>query len=212
MSDETSKETSGASGTENDRLYAGKYKTVDDLETGYRSASSETQRVLQENKNLETKLAERDKTTAVPDEYSIPEAHQALEGLEGIKSKAKELGLTQAQFERYMQGELSQRDRAKQRQDLIRAAAGSDEKLAQVKTYLNNQLGEKLAASVLENMTPEEFHAFAKKAASALDSSRSFGGGISTEKPMSPKEELKAVLSSREYQNGDVNARKERFV
>jgi hypothetical protein len=76
------------------KLYAGKFKTVEELEAGYNNSA----KVYQENEDLKKSMAE---STHVPDDYTIPSdntLHQ--DDIAELKQAAKESGLTQAQFER----------------------------------------------------------------------------------------------------------------
>jgi hypothetical protein len=76
------------------KLYAGKFKTVEELEAGYNNAA----KVYQENDDLKKRMEE---STKVPDDYQIPSDIQLHESdVEDLKQAAKESGLTQAQFER----------------------------------------------------------------------------------------------------------------
>ena len=80
--------------TEDVKLYAGKFKTIEELEAGYNNAA----KVYQENDDLKTKYTQ---ATAVPDDYQVP-ANVALQDndVQQLKQSAKESGLTQAQFEK----------------------------------------------------------------------------------------------------------------
>lgn len=81
-------------GTGGETLYAGKFKTVAELEAGYKNSLP----TFQENENLKKKLEE---STKVPDAYNTP-ADIALHesDLEAVKLEAKNSGLTQAQYEK----------------------------------------------------------------------------------------------------------------
>ncbi len=76
------------------KLYAGKFKTIEELEAGYNNAA----KVYQENEDLKSKYSQ---VTTVPDDYQVP-ANVALHenDLASLKQSAKESGLTQAQFEK----------------------------------------------------------------------------------------------------------------
>ena len=77
-----------------DKLFAGKFKTVEELEAGYNNAA----KVYQENEDLKKKY---DESTKTPDEYNIPADIQLHENdIATLKEAAKISGLTQAQFER----------------------------------------------------------------------------------------------------------------
>jgi len=77
-----------------DVLYAGKFKTVEELEAGYNNAA----KVYQENEELKGKYTS---LTTIPDEYAVP-ADVTLHDndLAEIKRAAKDSGLTQAQFDK----------------------------------------------------------------------------------------------------------------
>lgn len=77
-----------------DKLYAGKFKTIEELEAGYNNAA----KVYQENDDLKKRVEE---STTVPDEYQTPsDLALADNDVAQLKAAAKESGLTQAQFER----------------------------------------------------------------------------------------------------------------
>lgn len=75
-------------------LYAGKFKSVEELEAGYNNAA----KVYQENEDLKKKY---DETTKVPDDYAVPGDVALHENdLAALKAAAKESGLTQSQFDK----------------------------------------------------------------------------------------------------------------
>ncbi|HSS97000.1 MAG TPA: hypothetical protein VLK33_08220 [Terriglobales bacterium] len=77
-----------------EQLYAGKYKTVGELEEGYKNAA----KIFQENDDLKKKFEE---VTKVPDAYNVPADLTLHESdLEAVRNEAKNSGLTQAQFEK----------------------------------------------------------------------------------------------------------------
>lgn len=80
--------------TEDVKLYAGKFKTIEELEAGYNNAA----KVYQENDDLKTKFTQ---ATTVPDDYQVP-ANVALHDndVSQLKQSARESGLTQAQFDK----------------------------------------------------------------------------------------------------------------
>lgn len=83
-----------SSGTGEEKLYAGKFKTVQELEEGYNNAA----KVYQENDGLKKKFED---ATRVPDSYALP-ADIALHesDVEALKLEAKGSGLTQVQFDK----------------------------------------------------------------------------------------------------------------
>lgn len=75
-------------------LYAGKFKTVEELEAGYNNAA----KVYQENDDLKKRVED---STKVPDDYQVPnEVALHDNDVAQLKIAAKNSGLTQAQFEK----------------------------------------------------------------------------------------------------------------
>ncbi len=91
-----------------DKLYAGKFKTVEELEAGYNNAA----KVYQENEDIKSKYTQ---ATTVPDDYQVP-ANVSLHDndVAQLKQAAKESGLTQVQFEKLT---LKQNDSARSKMD-----------------------------------------------------------------------------------------------
>ena len=88
------------------KLYAGKFKTVEELEAGYNNSA----KVYQENEDLKKRIEESAK---IPDDYSIPSDVQLHESdINDLKQAAKESGLSQAQFDK-LAGKQNQTVKAK---------------------------------------------------------------------------------------------------
>lgn len=76
------------------KLYAGKFKTIEELEAGYNNAA----KVYQDNEDLKRKY---DETIKVPDDYQVPsEVRLHDDDVAQLKQTAKNSGLTQSQFEK----------------------------------------------------------------------------------------------------------------
>lgn len=91
--DKENTETEEPVTTEAPKLYAGKYKSVEELEKAYKNTST----VFNENKALQEKL----KSFAVPENYQLPESVLLSEQeMQGLAYTAKEVGLNQTQFEK----------------------------------------------------------------------------------------------------------------
>ena len=79
-----------------DKLYAGKFRTVEELEDGYKNSA----KVYQERETLRKEFEELEK---IPDDYNTPTGvtlHEA--DLAEAKRIAKESGMTQAQYEKFV--------------------------------------------------------------------------------------------------------------
>lgn len=75
-----------------ERLFAGKFKTVEELETSYKNSA----KVFNENRELKAQLESLKK---VPDDYEIPTDVSLRDiDLQDLKSIAKNAGYTQEQF------------------------------------------------------------------------------------------------------------------
>lgn len=98
-----------------DKLYAGKFKTVEELETGYKNSLP----AFQENENLKKKL---DEVTKIPDDYQTPSEialHEA--DLAEAKRVAKAAGMTQVQYDKYVR---EQNAKSKSKADTFEKAKG----------------------------------------------------------------------------------------
>lgn len=127
----------------NDKLYAGKFKTIEELEAGYNNSA----KVYQENEDLKKKF---DETTKVPDEYQIPSEVILHENdVAQLKAAAKNSGLTQAQFEKLA---LAQTQSVKLQVDAFENAKkemGADN-LNLLQDFLNKSYPDKIAEKMLK--------------------------------------------------------------
>lgn len=97
MTTETKDEQTGSTGEE--KLYAGKFKTIEELESGYKNAAG----VYNENETLKKKVED---LSNVPIDYINPSDVELEEArITDIKTRAKEAGLTQAQYEKFVRSD-----------------------------------------------------------------------------------------------------------
>lgn len=127
-----------------EKLYAGKYKTVEELEEGYKKSLP----TFQENVDLKKKLEDQ---TKVPDMYNTPSdiaLHEA--DLEIIKAEAKNSGLTQAQYEKLVR-ERNARSAAKHQSfETAKKELGSDN-INLLQDFLKKTYPEKVAEKLLND-------------------------------------------------------------
>lgn len=137
--------TDAAPNTEETKLYAGKFKSVEDLENGYKNSLP----VLQENDQLKAKLEE---VTRVPDAYQRP-ADIGLDPnrLADIETRAREAGMTQQQYEKYLSNEKARIERSQQGFESARKEVG-DETLNILQDYVKNHYPPSLADGVLKTL------------------------------------------------------------
>ncbi len=77
-----------------EKLYAGKFKSIEELEAGYNNAA----KVYQENDDLKKKY---DDITRVPESYAVPQGIDLHDSdVNELKEQAKHSGLTQSQFDK----------------------------------------------------------------------------------------------------------------
>jgi hypothetical protein len=126
-------------------LYAGKFKTVEELEAGYKNSLP----VFQENENLKKKFEE---VTKIPDEYMTP-ADIALHenDVKEIKLIAKNSGLTQSQYEKLARETNSRTVAAQQSFETARKELGSDN-LNLIQDFVKKQYGDKVSDALMKSV------------------------------------------------------------
>lgn len=129
--------------TDDTKLYAGKFKTVEELEAGYNNAA----KVYQENDDLKNKY---DSVTKIPDAYSVPQGIELHENdIEELKQSSKNSGLTQAQFDKLA---VAQNDKVKgkvQSFENAKKEIGADN-LNLLQDFINKTYPEKAGAALLK--------------------------------------------------------------
>lgn len=132
MSEETSMQET------QDRLYAGKFKTVEELEKGYR----ESLPVHIKNKELEERLS---KIGSVPNEYMVPVGIElSQDKVREIQHISKEAGMNQDQFSNAVKAASIEYHEKMTRLEERKAEIG-EQKVNMVKSYLDrnfNSFGE----------------------------------------------------------------------
>lgn len=114
-----------------EKMYAGKFKSVEELEEGYKNAA----KVYQENEELKQKLNDYQP----PVDYQVPK----LEGLneqvlKDVQQRAKAAGLNQKQFEAMlMRSQEEAMNQSKYVQDKMKALG--DQQLATLKDYVGRR-------------------------------------------------------------------------
>lgn len=125
------------------KLYAGKFKTVEDLEEGYKNSF----KLHQENEALKKKV---DEITKIPDEYITPQSISLAESdLAEVKIIAKNSFLTQAQYEKLINETYA---RAKAKQDSFEAAkkeVGADN-INLLQDFVKKAYGDKAGNTLLK--------------------------------------------------------------
>lgn len=124
-------------------LYAGKFKTIEELEAGYNNSA----KIYQENEDLKKRVEE---STKIPDDYQIPSDVSLHDNdIAHLKASAKESGLTQSQFDRlalkqnqYVQSQMDTFENSKKEM-------GADN-LNLLQDFLNKTYPDKVAEKMLK--------------------------------------------------------------
>ncbi|WP_246562467.1 hypothetical protein [Rickettsiella endosymbiont of Dermanyssus gallinae] len=135
---------------EEPKLYAGKYKSVGELEKAYKNSAT----VFNENKTLKEKL----KSHEVPENYSLPDVSLPENVLKEMQSLAKTARLSQEQFNKTLTVMQEQQQQEKARKEERKKLLGDNFKIAEdyvTKNYLpafhnpilNTLLGDEIAMS-----------------------------------------------------------------
>lgn len=139
----TEQKTTPAEGNSNEvKLYAGKFKTVEELEAGYKNSLP----TFQENETLKKELAE---VTSVPETYLNPsdvqlEANRVAE----IQNRAKEAGMTQAQYEKFLRGDKSRLDNHQQAFEKAKKEVG-EETINVLQDYVSKNYPKEIAENIV---------------------------------------------------------------
>lgn len=123
--------------------YAGKFNSVEDLEAGYKNAA----KVFDENQALKTQL---DSITKVPDNYMNPSDVELDESrVADIQARAKESGMTQAQYEKFLRSDKARVDQHKQKFEDARKELG-DENINILTDYVSKYYPKELQDNMLK--------------------------------------------------------------
>jgi hypothetical protein len=115
---------------ETPKLYAGKFKTVEELEAGYKNSLP----TFQENEQLKGKLEE---ATKIPDQYMNPtDVELDANKFTALQAKAKAAGMNQAQYEKYVRNEKAIQVQNQQNFENARKEIGEQD-LNLLKDYVN---------------------------------------------------------------------------
>lgn len=128
-----------------DKLYAGKFKTVEELEAGYKSSLP----VFQEHAELKKKF---DEVTKVPDDYKTPAEISLQENeVNLIKKIAKNTQMTQAQYEKLAAETFAGSKERHEKFENAKKEIGADN-LNLVQDFLKKHYGEKVGSTLLNSV------------------------------------------------------------
>ncbi len=128
---------------EGEVLYAGKFKTVAELEEGYKNSA----KVFQENEDIKKKFEE---VTKIPDHYNTPTDIQLHENdVADVQKSAKASGLTQAQYEKLVRETTAKSAAKHEAYESAKRDMGADN-LNVLQDFINKTYPEKLRDIMLK--------------------------------------------------------------
>lgn len=128
--------------TGGEKLYAGKFKTVEELEAGYKNSLP----TFQENETLKKKVEE---LSTIPDSYLNPnDVEIDTNRVADLQARAKEAGLTQAQYEKLVRSDKSRVDAYKTNFENAKKAVG-EETMNILTDYVNKHYPKELQENML---------------------------------------------------------------
>lgn len=153
MSDVTNQDNANAnqgSSTENNtKLYAGKYKSVEELSNAYENLQQKYSQTSDEKKRLEERYR-------APDDYRVSATHALSENeLSQVREEAKLASLNQEQFDVLVKRKSDEAINRKQRADKIREELG-DEKINVLKDYVAKNYPPAIGKEMLEKVILDE--------------------------------------------------------
>lgn len=185
-----------------EKLYAGKFKTVEELEAGYKNSAV----VFDENIVLKKKVEELVKP---PETYLNP-ADVELEAsrVEDIKARAKEAGLTQEQYEKFLRNDKARVDKHKSNFEAARKEVG-EETINMLKDYVSKHYPKELHDNMLNTFIGnKEARTAALNHRSQLLNNQVPGMGRTAAVGYSVTEQdVKKAYEAKEKNRGDMKAR-----
>jgi hypothetical protein len=126
---------------EGEKLYAGKFKTVEELESGYKNSAV----VYDENATLKKQV---DDLSKVPETYMNPnDVELDATRLVDIQARAKEAGMTQAQYDKFVRSDKARLERNKQNFENAKKEVGEE-----TMNLLKDYVGKHYPKELQENM------------------------------------------------------------
>lgn len=171
-----------------EKMYAGKFKSVEELEEGYKNAA----KVYQENEDLKQKLNEYNP----PNDYQVPKLENMNDHiLKDVQQRAKAAGLNQKQFERLLvKTQEDHTNESKMVEDKIKSIGESQ--LATLKDYVGRRYPKKIQDDIIKKaaLDQETYNAILDQRNSELNSQVP---GINKVQPASYRIHKEDVLNAR---------------
>lgn len=131
---------------EQPKLYAGKYKSVEELEKAYKNSA----KIFNDNKALQERL----KNYEVPESYHLPDVSLPGTVLQEIEGLAKAANLSQEQFNKTLHAMVEQQNHYQAQLENKKKTLGS--KLSLVQDYVTKNYPASLQSTVLNTIIGDE--------------------------------------------------------
>lgn len=130
------------------RLYAGKYKTAEEMEEAIKSKDTEAHKLFETNKLLK---AQMEQANQAPEHYDVPaEAERIKDDMEAITKMAKAASLSQEKFTKLVNERISERMDYEKRYDASKKEVG-DENMLVLNDYVNKNYPEPVRKQIMDN-------------------------------------------------------------
>jgi len=124
-----------------EKLYAGKFKTLEEFEEAYKHSG----KVNQINADLNRRIEEM---TTIPDDYKVPDGIN-IENIVDIKMMAKNVGLSQSHFEKFAKTMHEKEVSSKENYEKSRKEI-NDDQYNVLTEYVNKNYPEKIAKKMID--------------------------------------------------------------
>lgn len=144
---ETKKE--GEGNTPPPKKYAGKFDSVEELETGYKNSA----KIFDENTQLKSRVEE---LTKVPETYLAPKDLEIDPNrLPELQARAREAGMTQTQYEKFLHSDKARVESHKSNFETAKKALG-DEKINLLTDYAKKNYPAELVDTMVKTFIQDE--------------------------------------------------------
>jgi hypothetical protein len=130
------------------RLYAGKYKTAEEMEEAIKAKDSEAHKLYETNKQLK---AQMEQANQAPEHYDTPpEAERIKDDMEAIVKMAKAASLSQEKFTKLVNERINERIDYEKRFEASKKEVG-DENMLVLNDYVSKNYPEPVRKQILDN-------------------------------------------------------------
>jgi cell fate (sporulation/competence/biofilm development) regulator YlbF (YheA/YmcA/DUF963 family) len=130
------------------RLYAGKYKTAEEMEEAIKAKDSEAHKLFESNKQLK---AQMEQANQAPEHYDVPaEAEHIKDDVEAIVKMAKAASLSQEKFSKLVSERINERKDYDKRYDEAKKEVG-DENLTILTDYVSKNYPEPVRKQMMDS-------------------------------------------------------------